>query len=443
MQINIPSDVKRIIDRIEDAGYEAYAVGGCVRDALLLNKPHDWDITTSAPPLKVKELFDRTFDTGLQHGTVTVLMAGNNYEVTTYRIDGAYSDGRHPESVIFTRSLEEDLARRDFTINAMAYHPERGIVDLFGGREDLAAGIIRCVGDPKERFTEDALRMMRAVRFSARLGFEIEQGTADAVRELYSRLSMVSQERITDELVKLLISERPAKIKTAYELGLTSVFFPEFDEMMACTQKTVYHSYTVGEHTLKVLEGVPGEKYKRLAALLHDVGKLYTKTIKEGVEHFYGHAAVSAERSEQILKRFKLDNETIRRVKILAKYHDARFEVTEENVRRLIGNVGRDLMPALLELMDADLSGKSEYAIKTAVAHLQSLHEVYDIVSKRGDAVCIAELDVTGDDLMAAGVPGGKAVGECLGKLLELVLKDPTLNKKDILLKKSILQKML
>ena len=168
-----------------------------------------------------------------------------------------------------------------------------------------------------------------------------------------------------------------------------------------------------------------------------------TKTLKEGVEHFYGHAAVSAERSEQILKRFKLDNETIRRVKILAKYHDARFEVTEENVRRLIGKVGRDLMPALMELMDADLSGKSEYAIKTAVAHLQSLHEVYDIVSKRGDAVCIAELDITGDDLMAAGVPGGKAVGECLGKLLELVLKDPTLNKKDILLKKSILQKML
>ena len=188
MQINIPSDVKRIIDRIEDAGYEAYAVGGCIRDALLKKEPHDWDITTSADPMTVKRLFSKTFDTGIQHGTVTVLLGGENYEVTTYRVDGDYADGRHPESVTFTRNLADDLKRRDFTINAMAYNPEKGLVDLFGGQDDLKKGIIRCVGDPVERFTEDALRMMRAVRFSAQLGFDIEPATAAAIKKLFAHI---------------------------------------------------------------------------------------------------------------------------------------------------------------------------------------------------------------------------------------------------------------
>ncbi len=437
MQINIPSDVKRIIDRIEDAGYEAYAVGGCIRDALLKKEPHDWDITTSADPMTVKRLFSKTFDTGIQHGTVTVLLGGENYEVTTYRVDGDYADGRHPESVTFTRNLADDLKRRDFTINAMAYNPEKGLVDLFGGQDDLKKGIIRCVGDPVERFTEDALRMMRAVRFSAQLGFDIEPATAAAIKKLSGRLALVSQERITEELLRLITSPDPEKLRIAYDLGLTAIFFPEFDEMMKCSQNTVFHSYTVGEHTLKVMENVSPERYIRLAALLHDLGKIYTKTVKNGTDHFYGHAAVSAEKADAMLKRWKMDNETIRRVRILAKYHDARFEITEENVRKLIGKVGRDLMPALLQLMDADLNGKSDHARYVTGEALSRLHSVYEEVIERGDAVCISELDITGDDLIAAGIPKGKQIGECLESLLAIVLKDPALNKKEILLKKT------
>lgn len=436
MLINLPEDVKKIINTIEAAGYEAYAVGGCVRDAALGRVPHDWDITTSADPYKVKALFKYTFDTGIQHGTVTVVLGGENYEVTTYRVDGDYADGRHPDKVDFTKSLEEDLKRRDFTINAMAYHPERGLVDLFDGIGDLEAKIVRCVGNPIDRFTEDALRMMRAVRFAAQLGFNIEENTYMAVLKLSDRLKLVSQERITDEMCKLLTSANPGMFIELYKLSLTPHFFPEFDQMMKCTQNTKYHCYTVGEHTLKVVENVSNDRTLRLAALLHDVGKLYTKTEKDGVEHFYGHAKVSSDEARKIIRRWRLDNDTLKAVGLLALYHDSRFEYTEKNVRKLMNKVGRELMPGLLALMEADLSGKSEYSITQYTENLKLLRTVYETIAERGDAVSISELDITGNDLMEHGVPKGKEIGETLNRLLELVLDDPTLNSKEKLIKK-------
>ncbi|MBR5290579.1 MAG: CCA tRNA nucleotidyltransferase, partial [Erysipelotrichaceae bacterium] len=253
MQIILPSKVKFIIDTIRQAGYEAYAVGGCVRDSILGREPDDWDITTSATPMQVKELFRRTIDTGIQHGTVTVMLDKDGFEVTTYRIDGKYEDSRHPKEVIFTPSLEEDLKRRDFTINAMAYNEEDGIIDLFGGMEDIKNKRICCVGDPMERFSEDALRIMRAVRFSAQLGYTIEKSTAAAIKELAPTLQNISAERIQVELVKLVTSPNPDFLRIAYEQGVTAVIMPEFDRVMETEQNNPHHCYSVGEHTLRAM----------------------------------------------------------------------------------------------------------------------------------------------------------------------------------------------
>ena len=273
VMIQLPEKVKFIINTIMEAGYEAYAVGGCIRDSILGRIPDDWDITTSATPCQVKELFGRTIDTGLKHGTVTVMLDKEGFEVTTYRIDGVYEDNRHPKEVTFTASLIEDLKRRDFTINAMAYNDTVGLVDAFGGMEDIERKVIRCVGNPRERFMEDALRIMRAVRFSAQLGYQIEAETKEAIKELSQNLAHISAERIQTELVKLVISPHPEKLKVACETGITKVILPEFDVCMATEQNNPHHCYNVGEHILKSMEKIRPEKVLRLAMLFHDIGK--------------------------------------------------------------------------------------------------------------------------------------------------------------------------
>ena len=275
IRITVPPKGKYIIETIQRAGFEAYVVGGCVRDSILGREPQDWDITTSAGPGQVKALFPRTIDTGLQHGTVTVMQQGEGFEVTTYRIDGTYEDGRHPSQVTFTSDLREDLRRRDLTINAMAYNDTEGLVDLFGGMADLEAGVVRCVGNPRERFEEDALRILRAIRFSAQLGFCIEEGTAAAIRELAPTLSRISAERIQAELVKLLVSPRPEYLRIAYDMGVTKVFLPEFDKACETPQNHPHHCCSVGEHILKSLEHVEPDKVLRLTMLLHDIGTQY------------------------------------------------------------------------------------------------------------------------------------------------------------------------
>ena len=308
MKITLPDDVKQIIETLEQHGYEGYAVGGCVRDSILGRIPNDWDITTSATPQQVKKLFPRTVDTGIQHGTVTVLMGKEGYEVTTYRVDGEYEDARHPKEVTFTANLEEDLRRRDFTINAMAYNDSEGLVDVFGGRADIEQKVIRCVGNAEERFGEDALRIMRAVRFSAQLGFTVDPDTAEAAKKLAGTLSKISAERIQTELVKLLVSPHPDYLRYAWEYGITAVVLPEFDRTMETPQNNPHHCYNVGEHTLEALRNIEADKTLRLAALFHDFGKPQTHTTDaDGIDHFHGHAK-SSEQSRG--RRFCRGSET-------------------------------------------------------------------------------------------------------------------------------------
>lgn len=443
--IQLPEKVKYIIDTIMEAGYEAYAVGGCIRDSILGREPDDWDITTSASPYQVKELFPRTIDTGLQHGTVTVMMDKEGFEVTTYRIDGEYEDARHPKEVIFTSNLIEDLKRRDFTINAMAYNEKNGLIDVFEGMEDIHRKVIRCVGSPMERFTEDALRMMRAVRFSAQLGYEIEAETAEAIKVLAPNLSKISAERIQTELVKLVMSPNPDFLRIAYDAGITAVILPEFDVCMETVQNNPHHSYSVGEHTLRSMKAVRADKYLRLALLFHDIGKPAKKTTDEkGIDHFYGHPALSEEMASKILHRLKFDNDTIYMVKKLVLYHDYQTEPTPQNIRRAIMKIGEDVFPLLLEVKQADIEAQSDYKREKKLQKLQTVSQIYNQVCMQQQCVSLKTLAVTGRDLMEqTGMVPGKELGEMLKMLLELVIEDPSMNEKEVLLQKAddLLQK--
>ena len=435
MILEIPKNAETILHILENAGYEAYVVGGCVRDSILGRKPDDWDITTSAKPEQVKELFHRTVDTGLQHGTVTVLMEKEGYEVTTYRVDGEYEDGRHPKEVTFTASLEEDLKRRDFTINAMAYNPSGGLVDLFGGLEDIDRKIIRCVGDPLERFTEDALRIMRAVRFSAQLGFSIEEETRKALKVLAPNLKHVSAERIQVELVKLLMSPHPDYLRTAYEAGITAEFLPEFDACMETSQNTPHHCYTVGEHILHSLCHVRADRVLRITMLLHDIGKpVVRKTDENGRDHFKTHGNTGEKMAGQILRRLKFDNDTIRKVTRLVKWHDDRPEGTLKSVRRAVNRIGEDLFPLYLEVQQADMLAQSLYRRREKQARLDSVRDAYRQIIEEKQCVSLKTLAVTGRDLIENGYRPGREIGEKLEKLLNLVLEDPEKNQKEILL---------
>lgn len=437
MILEIPSKVEFIIKKLEEHGYEAYAVGGCVRDSILGRKPNDWDITTSALPLQVKELFHRTIDTGLQHGTVTVMLEKEGFEVTTYRVDGEYEDGRHPKEVTFTASLEEDLKRRDFTINAMAYHPSRGIVDLFGGVQDLENHIIRCVGNPIERFTEDALRILRAVRFSAQLGFEIEEETTKALQLLAENLKFVSAERIQVEMIKLLVSPHPDYLRKAYDAGITKVFFPEWDICMETEQNTPHHGRNVGEHTLLTLQNIRADKVLRLTMLLHDIGKPVMKTTDEnGRDHFKGHPEAGAKMAVEIMRRWKLDNDTIHKVSHLVKWHGYRPPAEIKAVRRAVNKIGKDFFEWYLEVQMADTLSKSTYKLEEKKERLRGVTQCYHEILEKEQCVCLKDLAVTGKDLIAAGMQPGKEIGETLERLLEEVLENPEMNKKEILLSK-------
>ena len=435
--MQLPDSVEKIIHTLETAGYEAYAVGGCVRDALLGLTPDDWDITTSAEPEEVKALFSRTIDTAIKHGTVTVRLNGKSFEVTTYRIDGKYEDGRHPEEVTFTKSLEEDLKRRDFTINAMAVNDRTGIVDLFGGQEDLKTGIIRCVGDPMERFSEDALRMMRAVRFAAKLDFSIEEETKKSISILKDNLRKVSAERIQVELTKLITSNHPEMMRTLYETGLTSVFFPEWDVAMVCEQNTKHHCFTVGEHTIEVMKHVRNDKIMRLAALLHDIGKPGMKrTDKKGHDHFQGHPQLSDVMADNILRRLKYDNDTIKKVCMLVRYHDERPALNPRSIRRCMREMNLDF-DDLFELKRADIAGQSDYMQEEKLAAVDKFEKLYHENLESGNCTDKKQLAVNGGDLIKAGVDKGPEMGRVMEKLLDDVIDEPSANTKETLLSRA------
>lgn len=396
LKISLPKEVKHIIDILTQNGYEAYAVGGCVRDSILGRVPGDWDITTSALPQQVKALFRRTIDTGIQHGTVTIMLGKNGYEVTTYRIDGKYEDSRHPESVEFTPNLEEDLKRRDFTINAMAYNDENGVVDIFGGIDDIRNRIIRCVGNAHDRFTEDALRILRAVRFSAQLGFEIDKATKDAARELAPTLVKISRERIHTELNKLLLSDNPDYFSVVYELGVMKVIISELEGV---------NSGDIDRFKVLIKRTKPCLP-ERYAALLSVIGK---------------------DKTRAVLKGLKLDNATISMAVKLVEYLGITPALTEPQMRHYINEVGKE---DALRVIDFNLSFADE-----------SMHEEYTDMRKlcahvleRGDCTSLKELDVTGKDLVDAGFEAGKQLGELLNSLLTEVLDNPSLNDRNYLL---------
>lgn len=435
IHIAVPSGAQKVLDRLHGAGYEAYVVGGCVRDSILGRTPNDWDITTSAKPLEVKSLFRRTVDTGIQHGTVTVLIGRDSYEVTTYRIDGEYADGRHPEHVQFTPSLLEDLKRRDFTINAMAYSPESGLVDEFDGFGDIRRKVIRAVGDPERRFSEDALRMMRAVRFAAQLGYTIDGPTRDAVRKLAENLQKISAERIRVELEKLLVSPHPGELREVYALGLMDQFLPEFSACMTCGQNNPHHCYTVGEHIIHSILAVRADPVLRLTMLLHDIAKPLVKTTdEEGTDHFHGHVELSADMADKILRRLKYDNDTIHKVVTLVAWHDRMLGNTPAELRHSIADIGTDLFPLLLEVKRADVAAQSDYLRREKYERIDSWQREFEKILRDGDCLSLKDLAVSGKDLIAAGVKPGRHIGDILGAMLEDVLDEPSHNSREYLM---------
>ena len=433
--IPLPAGVARALSMMENAGYEAFIVGGCVRDALMGIPPKDYDITTSALPEETKAVFReyRVIETGIQHGTVTVMMEGMPLEITTYRTEGTYSDNRHPDSVSFTTSLREDVARRDFTMNAIAYSPTRGLIDHFGGEADIRAGIIRCVGDPDTRFREDALRMMRGIRFASVLGFRMEDDTAAAIRGNKERIPSVSAERIRVELTKLLCGVNVKNVLMDW-WDVLGVVIPEILPMHNFDQKTPYHIYDVWEHTAVAVSETPPVTHLRLSAFLHDIGKPSSFfTDEKGIGHFYGHPAVSAEMAEEILARLKYDNVTRCRVITLVKEHDRIIEPTETAVKRALSRLTPEVFFNLLAIKRADnLAQSPNY--RDRLETYEAIEAMAQDILEKNECISVAALAVNGNDLIALGMKPGKEIGEMLSHLLEQVIRGKLENEQEELL---------
>lgn len=434
-KIDLPENAYRIISELNKNGFEAYVVGGCVRDMFLGRVPGDWDITTSARPYEIKSVFQRTVDTGIQHGTVTVLMDDEAYEVTTYRTDGVYEDQRHPVSVEFVSDLKEDLLRRDFTINAMAYNPEAGLEDPYGGLSDLKAGIIRCVGDPDQRFTEDVLRVMRAVRFSAQLDFKIEEETENAIEAHSPELIRISQERICSEITKIITSDHPEYLKKAYEYGITAVVLPEFDTAMRTAQNNSHHCWSVGEHTLRVMQATAPDRILRFTGLFHDLAKPDVKrTDENGYDHFKGHDIAGEEKAKKIMRRLRMDNDTISKVSHLVRCHDYRFPATHKNVRKALNMIGKDLFPYFIAIRRADTAAQSSYLRKEKTENIDRIEELYYEIIDEDQCFSLDRLEISGKDIVDLGVRPGPEVGELLNAALNKVIDEPESNRKELLI---------
>lgn len=412
--MQIPQQAAYIIHTLNAHGFEAYAVGGCVRDTLLGREPGDWDITTSARPDQVKKLFRRTVDTGIQHGTVTVLIDRTGYEVTTYRIDGAYEDGRHPKQVEFTPDLLEDLRRRDFTINAMAYSPDQGIVDAFDGMGDLKRKMIRCVGDPAERFTEDALRILRAIRFSAQLDFSIEKHTWEAIGRIAPNMAKVSKERVQMELTRLLLSDHPERMQDVYRTGISAYISPGFHGLYGQGRQTEKVQHIPGEPQTGQGTALSGEVFPEGGGLEHAGALPRVKYLRWAAFLRETDPDTAAE----ILKDLKMDNDTIRKVRTLVAWAGREILPQEAELRRGMSRMEPEVWDGVLALCGCD----------------RKIRELTETIRRRGDCLDLKHLAVTGQDLAAAGVRPGKAMGEILGRLLEHVLERPEDNRKDVLL---------
>ncbi|HEX3028411.1 MAG TPA: CCA tRNA nucleotidyltransferase [Clostridia bacterium] len=436
MKIHIPIEVETILNKLNSSHFEAYIVGGCVRDSILGKEPKDWDISTSAQPSDVKRIFEKTVDTGIKHGTVTVVLNGNNFEVTTYRIDGSYSDNRRPDKVEFTSSLQEDLSRRDFTMNAIAYHPSSGLIDFYNGSEDIRNGIIKSVGGPDKRFNEDALRMMRAIRFSAQLGFDVDPEVLKSISFNHSLINNVSNERIRDELTKILVSDHPDRMEQLHDTGLLKHIMPEFDACFNMNQDNPHHIYDVAQHTLKATGSIENTAILRWTMLLHDIGKTLTKTIdNEGIGHFYGHPTQSERIAKIILNRLRFDKKSIDIISKLVKYHDRSVEPNGKAVRRAIHSVGEDIFENLLKVKEADSRAQNPVYLEENLNILKDIRRIYDDIKHNQECLNLNKLAVNGNDLKALGMEPGKKMGQTLNLLMEMALDDPGLNNREDLLR--------
>lgn len=435
MTMDMPKNVDTAINLLQSAGFEAYAVGGCVRDSLLGKTPNDWDITTSAKPEDMKSVFAdfHCIDTGIKHGTVTVVIDGEPLEITTFRLDGEYEDNRHPKSVTFTSNLGADLGRRDFTVNAMAYSKKTGTVDLFGGQNDLKNGIIRCVGDPDRRFNEDALRILRALRFASALDFEIEEKTAQSLLKNCALLGNISEERIAKELLKLVCGKGAKRILTDFAPVLFEIL-PELQPMYKNSHDNPHHCYDIYEHTLIAVESIDPEPTLRFAMLLHDCGKPAVKKFDEnGVAHFYGHQRISAEISAQILARLKVSNKFRDEILFLVSNHD-RWELYEntEKMPRYLSKFGLDGVLKLLKVMRADVLAQSpEYRYR--LDQIADAEEIAKNLAAQKPCLSLSELQINGRTLMDIGIPQGRKLGAVLAQLLDEVIDGVTKNTQEAL----------
>ena len=436
----IPSGALKVLNVLKASDFEAWLVGGCVRDHLMGLPPRDFDVATNATADRVIASFEgfRVIETGLKHGTVTVLSDGIPVEVTTYRVDGEYSDGRHPDSVEFTSDIRDDLSRRDFTVNAMAYSPEKGYLDYFGGRDDLSNQIIRCVGDPDRRFGEDALRILRALRFASRLGFEIEPATAQAIHRCRGLLAKIAVERITQELFGLLCGSHAGDVMRQFSDVIEQII-PPIGKTFGFEQHNPHHGFDVWEHTLRVVDAAPPDRIMRLAALLHDIGKPDCFSMdSNGIGHFYGHAARSREMAEGIFDQYiRTDNRTKERVLFLVERHDEKILPDRRFIRRRLSKYGEEATRQLFALSRADLAGQAQSLAGEILSVLDEAEKILDELV--GESLCLTlrDLAINGGDLMAMGIPKGPEIGRILNALLAEVCEETLCNSSDALRKRA------
>jgi tRNA nucleotidyltransferase (CCA-adding enzyme) len=435
MNISIPQNVKYILDILYKHKYQAFIVGGCVRDSILGRTPADWDIATDALPVAVKGLFPMTVDTGLKHGTVTVVIEESSYEVTTYRIDGEYLDYRKPQSVTFSSSIKEDLSRRDFTINAIAYSPLEGIIDPFGGIIDIKAGIIKTVGNPDRRFSEDALRMLRAVRFSAQLGFSINENTLMSIERNCYLIENISAERKRDELTKILLSDNPFNFLLLMDTKLIRYTLPEFEPCFQSGQNNPYHIYNVAVHTLHSAANIKKDIILRWTMLFHDIGKPSMKTTdNKGIDHFYNHQQQSVKLAKSAMLRLRFDKKSMEKILMLVRYHDMNIKAEPKSVRKAMSKIGEDMFENLLLVIEADKKAQNPRLLMERKEKFARIWEIYRDIKEMKQCTSLKSLAVSGNDLIAYGIKPGKEIKMLLGYLLEKVIEEPELNKKDLLL---------
>ncbi len=436
MKILLPQNVKTITDILKNNGHESFIVGGCVRDSLMGLTPHDWDICTSAKPEQIKKCFEdfNTFDSGIKHGTISIVIDKEIYEVTTYRIDGEYTDNRHPQTVTFTDDITKDLARRDFTINAMAYSGERGLVDPFNGQVDLKNKSIKCVGNPDNRFNEDALRIIRALRFASTYGLAIEEKTSDSILRNAHLLNNIAVERIAVEFNKLICGKGAEAILNNYR-DIIAVFIPEIRKMFDFEQKTKHHNRDVWHHTIRSVAQIDNNVLVRITMLFHDLGKPDVCTCDaDGSTHFKGHPKYSAKRAEDILRRLKYPTSFIEDCLKLIIYHDVRFNGSKKQLKHVMSAIGEDKVSLLFKVQRADVMAQSDYMHEEKLQKIETASKVFEEIIEEQSCFTLKQLAVNGNDLKAIGITNGKIIGKTLKYLLSLVIDEKTENEKSALI---------